>query len=101
MAGNNPNFYSYQNYYEKMLVKFYNYNFFKKNFKKIGFRVIYENKMFTQLFGRLTKLPMHNFNNKFRVNYSKFLIMKKIMKNILITGHNGFIGSNLVKKIKK
>ena len=78
MAGNNPNFYSYQNYYgKKMLVKFYNYNFFKKNFKKIGFRVIYENKMFTQLFGRLTELPMHNFNKKFRVNYSKFLIMKK------------------------
>ncbi len=78
MAGDNPNFYSYQNYYKKkMLVKFYNYNFFKKNFLKIGFKIIYENKMLTQLFGKLTKLPMQNFKNKFKVNYSKFLIMKK------------------------
>ncbi len=78
MAGENPNFYSYQNYYKKkMLIKFYNYKYFKNNFLKNGFQVIYENKMFTQLFGKLTKLPMQNFKKKFKVNYSKFLIMKK------------------------
>ena len=78
MAGNNPNFYSYQNYYKKkMLIKFYNYNFFKKNFLKTGFKIIYENKMLTKLFGKLTKLPMQNFKYKFRINYSKFLIMKR------------------------
>ena len=78
MAGKNKDFYSFQNFYgKKMVVKFYNLKAFKLKFNKIGYLTVYESEMYTELFGKLTNLPMRNFPKKNRIEYSKYLVLKK------------------------
>ena len=78
MAGKNPNFYSYQNFYgKKMLMKFHNLQFLKNKFSKINYKVVYENKMKTLLLNKYQSLPMKNFSKKHLINYSKQLILQK------------------------
>lgn len=78
MAGKNKDFYSFQNFYgKKMVVKFYNLKALKFKFNKIGYITVYENEMYTELFGKLMNLPMRNFPKKYRIKYSKYLVLEK------------------------
>ena len=79
MAGLNKDFYSFQNFYgKKMVIKFHNLKSFKIRFKKLGYSTVYENDMYTELFGELIALPMSNFPKKNRIKYSKYLILERI-----------------------
>lgn len=80
MSDKNPNFFSYQNFYgKKMLVKFHNFNSLVKMFKSINYEVIHKRNMNTFLLNKYQPLPMKNFPKKFRILYSKQIILKKIL----------------------
>ena len=57
MSDNNPDFYSYQNFYgKKMLVKFHNFKTLKEKFNKFNYEIIYQKNMKTYLFGKFSTI---------------------------------------------
>ena len=77
MSDNNPDFYSYQKFYGKMLVKFHNFKNLKEKFNKFNYEIIYQKNMKTYLLGKFQPLLMNNFSKKYKIRFSKQIIFKK------------------------
>lgn len=79
LACENPTFFSYQNFYGKqMLVKFYNLKFLVKKFKKHGFEIEFISNIQRKILGKFQNPPMSNFKKKYRIAFSKQMILKRI-----------------------
>jgi putative methyltransferase (TIGR04325 family) len=79
MADKNPNFYSKQLFYgKKMTVKFYNLKYLLNKFNKYNLKIIFISNIKRDLRNNTASIPMQNFKKKFRINFSKTIILKKI-----------------------
>jgi len=78
-AGKIPTFASFQNFYKaEVPTWFFNEKEILSLFKK-KYTLLYNEEFINTIFGKFTKLPMDNFNKKFRINNSKsFIFVKKI-----------------------
>ena len=77
-AGNIPNYFSLQKYYNiKTPHAFLNENIFLKNFKNMGYDLIFSDITNVDRAGLNTQLNMSNFPKKYRLQNSKNFILKR------------------------
>jgi putative methyltransferase (TIGR04325 family) len=79
MSDKNPNFYSKQLFYgKKMTVKFYNLKNLMSKFKEYNLKTIFISNIKRNLRNNIITPPMQNFKKKYRINFSKTIILKKM-----------------------